>query len=693
MEPPIAERHPHDVKFGKEDGKNKGNSKFLMNPPIVKKDYYYWMRDDSRKNKKVIKYLEDENDYCDSIFLKTGMQVEKNKILADLRKYMVEDHNSIEVPDGELGYDSQYRFYKVFLKGKAYPMFYYKKGEKRVKYLDPNDLNIPKLNDVSEPVFSPSLNIFGYGIDRNGSEKYEINLVRFPGMEKIDHNLPKIIFSSFLLSDHEVFYLVEDEASRPYQLYRYDILTRANVLMYEVKDFEMQLQLELGEDFCSIVYIIESYSQSEVRVYWFDGPRKGLDILVKKMQKDVEYSVEIFGDYFVLRTNVGSYKNFGLKYCKIGGNRWRDLIPYDKDIFLESVNPVRNGLLLECRKNGEQFFRFLKTDGIKVVEDRIYKKWDGGYHINLVYYVYNSNKIIYGYQDMITPHTYYELDLETMKEVKLMEKETKNFDASRYKVERLCVKTRGVKVPIDILSLKDYKKGGKCLLYGYNSYGSNVEIKFDSKLFPLVDRGFMYAIANTRGSSYFGETYYEDGMMLKKMNTFKDFIKASEYLIKKGYCSKDGLSIEGRSAGGLLVSAVSVMRPDLYRNVLAGVPFVDVLVTMSDATIPLTTGEWLQWGNPNVRKYYKAMIKYSPIDNIREGVCYPNYYVQAGLNDPRVAYWEPAKFVATLRYSMGVKCSSVVVLKTEMEKGHFASKDRYRNLEEVAERYAFIIKN
>jgi len=187
-----------------------------------------------------------------------------------------------------------------------------------------------------------------------------------------------------------------------------------------------------------------------------------------------------------------------------------------------------------------------------------------------------------------------------------------------------------------------------------------------------------------------GQNHYLEGKMLKKMNTFRDFIMVSEYLIKEKYCSKDGLSIEGRSAGGLLVGTVSVLKPKLYKNVIAGVPFVDVLVTMRDSTIPLTTHEWLQWGNPNEKKYYEYLKKYSPIDNIKSGICYPNYYITAGLNDPRVAYWEPAKFIANLRYFSPKNCQSVYLLKTNMESGHFGSKDRYKFLSELAEKYSFL---
>lgn len=691
MQPPIAERHLTNVYFGKESKKFKGNSPYLMNPPLVKKDYYNWLRDDERKNKNVLKYLDDENNYADSLMMKIGINVEKNKFLSQLRKNMVEDYETIELPEGCNGFDSQYRFYKLFEKGKSYPIYYYRKNSKKAKYLDPNDFKKDSFNDISEPVFSPSLNMVAYGIDTNGTEKYSLNLFEFPSMEKIEHKVPKILYSSFLLTDNAVFYLEADEANVPFKLCYYNIDSRKTDIIFELKDKERQLQFDIGEDYKSVIYWLENYDENETYIYWFDGERKGQNILVKKMKKGVEYNVLIFGDYFFIRTNANSCDNFVIKYCKIGGNRWYNLIEYDENIFIENINDVKDGIVLECRSDGEQFFRYLKMDGIKIIEDKKIKKWKGGYYLCFIYSNFNSNRIVYSFQNFITPPTYYELDLSTYDEIEIFMKKTKNFDPSKYEVERIFVKNIN-NIPVDIIKPKN-NKTDKCLLYGYNSYGSNVEVKFDEKIFPLIDSGIAYAVANVRGSCYLGNKYYKDGMMLKKINTFKDFIKVSEHLIKKRYCLKDGLSIEGRSAGGLLVGAVSTMRPDLYKNVIAGVPFVDVLATMSDSTIPLTTGEWTQWGNPNIRKYYNYIKKYSPIDNIKQNVCYPNYYIQAGLNDPRVGYWEPAKFVATLRYNLDKNCNTIIILKTEMNKGHFGNNDRYKYLEEIAERYAFLVKN
>jgi len=690
MEPPIAERHLSEVIFGKVKGRDNGDSKFLMNPTIKKKDYYYWLRDDNRKNKKVLKYLEEENDYYDNVFL-SGINPEKNKILSELRKSLVEDYVTVELPDGDKGFESPYRFYKKYEKNKSYPIFYYKKNDKNIKYLDPNDFKNGEFSDISNPIFSNDLSLFSYGIDKNGNEKYSINILTFPSLEPIQHDLPNILYSSYILTNAFVFYLKCTDSNRPYQLYKYDIQSRNIELIFEETNINMEIEFSLGDDNKSIVYGTGNYEQNEMYVYWFDGERKGINMKVKKMARNVLYDTYIYNDYFIIKTNEKGCKNYMLKYCKIGKNRFMDFIPYNEKVLIEYVNIIKNAILIQCRSEGEQYFKLLTIDGINIVDSKKIKKWEGGYFLNLTYCELNSEKIIYSYQDLITPTTWYELNLSNMKQTKIKETETKNYDKNNYKVERIFVKNNKIKIPVDIIQSKK-SKSDKCLLYGYNSYGSNIEMRFDDDIFHLIDRGFNYAVANTRGSSYMGTQFYDDGKMLKKMNTFNDFIKVSEYLIKNNYCSKDGLSIEGRSAGGLLVGACSILRPDLYHNVLAIVPFVDVLTTMSDSSIPLTTSEWLQWGNPNIKKYYNYMKKYSPIDNIKKGICYPNYYVQAGLNDPRVAYWEPAKFVATLRYSMNNECKSVIVLKTEMNKGHFSGLDRYKYLDDVASKYAFLLR-
>jgi oligopeptidase B len=313
-------------------------------------------------------------------------------------------------------------------------------------------------------------------------------------------------------------------------------------------------------------------------------------------------------------------------------------------------------------------------------------------NIKLYYSHYYSDNIIFSMNSLKSPHSLYNMNLETKEKTFLRSKPVPNYNSELYHTERIYAPSHdGIMVPMSVVYRKDkFKNDGTnpLYLYGYGSYGSTIDPNFKSTIIPLLDRGFVYVIGHVRGGSFLGEKWYEDGKMETKINTFLDFNACAEYLIKEKYTFDKGITIEGRSAGGLLVGACMTMRPELYRTVIAGVPFVDVMNTMADPSIPLTVPEWEQWGNPNVKKYFDIMLKYSPYDNIKE-LEYPNLLALAGLNDPRVAYWEPAKFVAKLRYYDTGK--NVMLLKTEMEQGHFGGMDRYKHIRETAFTYSFVL--
>lgn len=682
MHYPIAERHPHKVVFSDNNG-------FEAN----KDDYYYWLRDDARNDKKVKKYLDEENDYFDNIILKKGVLPKKNKFMSELKKYFIENYSTIKLPQGINCFESQYRFYSIYEKGNSFPIFCYENNGIKQEYLNPNILTKTNNNiTLIDPFFNPELNIFGYGIDHNGSEKYEIILKKFPSLEKIEHNIPDLYWGNIILANNSlIFFNKEDSAKRLYQLWKYSLETNESELIYQENDINRELEINLGDDNQSIIFSSVSFADSCTNIYWFDGPYKE-KIWKQQLKNNVDTDIRIFKDFLIDRTNKGNYYNYNLQYCKIGNIRFYNLIDYDDHLCIDNFYILKSGILLLCRENGEQYLRYLhltiKKNKLLVTTDKKFKNYKGGYYLNIEYSCSQSNKIIYSYQSLLHPKTYYELDWDSMNNILVKKMETLYYNPDNYKVERLFVKN----VPIDILMSKKHKMNGtsNCLLYGYGAYGTNTEIKFDEKLFPLIDQGFCYVLANVRGSSYMGFKYYRDGKMSKKINSMKDFICVSEFLIRKKYCSPDRLNIEGRSAGGLLVSSVAIMRPDLYRTVISSVPFVDVLVTMADETIPLTTNEWLQWGNPNNKEFYGHIKKYSPIDNIKKDICYPNFVMFAGYNDNRVGYWEPAKFIATLRYNQSKKCQSIYLLKTSFDSGHFSHHDRYNLLNIVAEKYAIL---
>jgi len=681
MESPIAERHLHKVTFTDNNG-------FEVN----KDDYYYWLRDDERKDKKIQKYLEEENDYFDNIMIKKGVLTKKNKYLNDLKKSFIENYSTIKLPQGLHCFESLYRFYTIYEKGNSFPIFWYEKEGEKHKYFNPNDHVKNKNINFSDPFFSPDLNIFGYGIDYNGSEKYEIILKKFPSLELIDHEIPDLYWGNIILANNFlIFYLKEDSSKRLFQLWKYTLETNKSELIYQENDANRELEIILGDDFQSIIFSSVSFADSCTYIYWFSGNHR--DTIWKQNFKiNVDINVKIFNDFIISRTNIGNYYNYNIKFCKIGNLRFYNLIEYDDNICIDNFFILKSGVLLLCRDKGEQYFRYLqlitKKNKLIVFSDKKIKNYKGGYFLSVEYSCSQSDKLIYSYQNFLVPKTFYELDCVTMKVDLINRMETCNYNPDNYKVERIFVKN----VPIDILMSKKHKMNGtsNALLYGYSAYGTNTEIKFDEKLFPLIDQGFCYVIANVRGSSYMGYKYYREGKMSKKINSMKDFIDVSKFLISKKYCAPDRLNIEGRSAGGLLVSSVAIMRPDLYRTVISSVPFVDVLVTMSDETIPLTTNEWLQWGNPNKKENYEYMKKYSPIDNIKKDICYPNIIMFAGYNDNRVGYWEPAKFIATLKYNKSKKCPSIYLLKTSFDSGHFSHHDRYNLLNIVAEKYAIL---
>lgn len=681
MEYPVAERIPYNVNFS--DGKDFSK---------VKKDYYYWLRDDDRKDQKVLSYLKDENKYAENIMLSSGMMVKKNKIFTELKTLMVENYETVKMPIGENGFESEYRFFKSYKKGNSYPIYCYEKDDKKVEYFNPNKLPKKKSTlNVTDPFFDPQLNIFGYGVDYNGSEKYEIILKKFPSLEEIKHKIPPLLYCSIIIgNDKKIFYLKEDETNRLCKVMEYILESECERCLYEEKNVLYDVELRQGEDYRSIIYSSVSFTESNGFIEWYDN-RDFKGYYDNSLVKGKEIELKTDGIFVFNKTNSNRSLNNRITYCKIFRGKEMVLVKNSAKVYIEDFYLVKKGLCMMCREKGAQFIRFIgfEKDGIEL---KITETWDiqydGGYFLEMEYVDLESRKIIYSYESFLIPKTYFEYDFDDKSQREIYRAKTKNIDLSKYKMERIFDK----KMPIDLLMLKDFEKNGtsNCLLYGYGSYGMNTDIKFDEKLFPLIDNGFVYAVAHIRGSSYMGKKYYDDGKMLNKMNTFNDFIAASEYLIKHKYCSPDKLSIEGRSAGGLLVTAVAMMKPNLYRNVVAGVPFVDVLVTMSDSTIPLTTHEWLQWGNPNEKEFYEYISQYSPIDNIVNGKNYPNFLITSGLYDPRVAYWEPAKFVATLRYN-GVDDKNTIILKTKMDSGHFGSKDRYRYLEEVAERYAFLL--
>ena len=651
----------------------KRQKKVLQIGSNKKTDYYYWLRDDQRKDKEVLKYLEEENNYTTEQMMKRNMLIEKTRILKNLKNHLVENWETVRLPKGCEGWKSDYYFYKKYEKGLAHPIYMYEKNGKSVAYCNPNSMQIKgKMLAISTPIFNEDLTMIGWGTDYSGSEKYDIKLYKFPEMSPINHDLPKLLYSEFLLWGNKVFYGVEDESNRMFKIMEYVIGGESEVL-YEIEEKERSIYFDIGSDFRTLFFGWKTSDECEFNSYNLESGEKKL---VRKAKKKVMYDVDIWNSQIVL---VGDFTKKGANII------FQDefLLEEDADLYVDNWKIIKDGVILLCRKNGQQFF---KSINLTNKQQKDWHPYEGGFTLNLHYANFQSNEVVMGYEDLITPEAIWRLNVNNWEREFLYEEKTFGYKKAKYTTKREWVKSKNVDVPLDIIKKEGNKK---VLLYGYGCYGANIDCEFDWKRFCLIDDGYDYAIAHVRGSAYMGKKWYKHGKMKKKLNSFYDFNAAAQFLNNQGY----EVSCEGRSAGGLLVAASSVLQPQLYKNVLAIVPFVDVITTMSDESIPLTTGEWLEIGNPNLKTYWDYIKRYSPMDNINPNLCYPNYYVLGGLHDPRVAYWEPAKFVANLRYNSKKDCDNVVLLRIEMGGGHFMAEDRYKMLDQLAERYAFLLKN
>ncbi|CEG46830.1 serine protease family [Plasmopara halstedii] len=417
--------------------------------------------------------------------------------------------------------------------------------------------------------------------------------------------------------------------------------------------------------------------------------------LIAKRQKGLIYSVDHFGDSFYIVTNKDKATNFKLMRTLVtlpSPDHWVDVFPYDKSIKVDNVDCFKDFMVMEGRKGGySQLWIIVPNEGHKHDRRQITFK-ESSYTVHgSVNRDFDTDKFRFMYSSMTTPWTTFDYDVKSCESKLLKEKPVLNYDRTLYRTDRLEAKASdGTMVPISLVYRSDLRSQDRqpLHLYGYGSYEVAIDPSFITSILPLLDRGVIYAIAHVRGGGEMGRTWYEDAKYKKKINTFTDFICCAEHLIEAGYTSPSKMTCEGRSAGGLLIGAVLNMRPDLFTAAIAGVPFVDVMNTMSDATIPLTTGEWEEWGNPNERTYFEYMLSYSPYENVKQQA-YPNILVTSGLYDPRVAYWEPTKWVAKLRDVKSDK--NEVLLKMDLSSGHFSASDRYHYLKEKAFDLAYLL--
>lgn len=655
-------------------------------------DPYFWLNE--RENPKVKQYLEDENTYADEMMKDTeGLQ---EILYEEMKARYKKDDESLPYFFNEYWYIIRYE------EGKEYPIFC-----RKFQSLDnPEeiilDVNILaeglKFFEVASLSISPDNKIAAYSTDAIGRRIYTL---LFKNVET-GENLPDMITNTtgkavWAGDNKHVFYIRKDESLRAYKVFRHQLGTdeSEDVLIFHEEDETFDVNVFKTKSLEYIFLASSSTISDEHRFIPANDINAEWKIIQPRLD-DLEYSVEHYKDEFYIITNADDATNFKIVKTKIencGMEHWQDVIPHRENVLLEGFEIFKNYFVIEEREQGLLQIKIMdllnNTEHYLPFSDPTYTAYIG---TNLEF---DTDILRYGYTSLTQPSSTFEYNMKTKTTKLLKEQEVLGgkFFKENYRSERIWAPSRDgkSKVPISLVYHKDtvLSADTPLLLYGYGSYGHTVDASFSSLRLSLLDRGFVSAIAHIRGGEYLGREWYEEGKMLEKKNTFYDFIDAAKYLIQKNYTSSKHLYAMGGSAGGLLVGAVMNMEPELFNGVVAQVPFVDVVTTMLDETIPLTTGEYDEWGNPNDKEYYDYMLSYSPYDNI-ETKKYPNALITTGFHDSQVQYWEPAKWTAKLR---DLKTdNNLLIFKTDMTSGHGGTSGRFESLKEDALEYAFLFK-
>jgi oligopeptidase B len=683
---------------------NQGQRSFsrVVTPPVAKispnikkyngenyVDNYFWLRDKS--NPEVINYLNEENKYTDAVMKHTVPLQQKlfNEMLGRIKE------NDTSVPE-QYG---NYFYYTRTEEGKQYRIYCRKYGTTEAAeeiILDPNKL-YPNTSYFAVGAFrvSPNNKYLAYSTDTDGSEHYTIHVKNMLTGEVLPEQITNAYDSLEWANDNENFYYTTlDNADRPFQAYKHKITTdpKKDSLVYHEKDEAFYLGLSKTKNEKYILFSSASQITSDARYLDADNINTPLS-LFEPRKKGVEYYIENHENKFYVLTNENA-PNFKLMITPVtdtAQKNWKEIIPQWNTVKLENIQSFSDYLVVTERENA---LKKILIINISNSELKYIDFPEEVYNVELTRNPdYDSSTLRFTYESFTTPISVYDYDMEDNTRSLLKQKEIPGgYNPENYIAKRVYAKAEDeTMIPISLVYRKDlYKQDGSSPLhlYAYGSYGVSTDIDFDSTRLSLLDRGFAFAIAHIRGGGDMGRQWYENGKFLKKKNTFTDFIASAEYLVKEKYTSTDKLVISGGSAGGMLMGAVTNMRPDLFKAVVAEVPFVDVINTMMDPTLPLTVIEYDEWGDPNKPEFYNYMKSYSPYDNV-QAKDYPNMLVTAGLNDPRVGYWEPAKLVAKLR---ALKTdNNLLMLKTNMGAGHGGASGRYDYLKDLAFQYAFFL--
>ncbi|KAL8519788.1 hypothetical protein ACS0TY_010649 [Phlomoides rotata] len=697
MEPPVANKVKHEMEmFGD-----------------VRVDNYYWLRDDSRSDPQILAHLRDENAYADHVM--SGTKRLEDLIYSEIRSRVKEDDISAPIRRGA------YYYYKRNLEGKEYVQ--------RCRRLVPNVNAQANVHDImptgpgappeqilldenvkaQEHAFycidafkvNPSNTLVAYAEDTKGDEIYTVYVIDAESQIPIGKPLVGVTSDFEWAGDDALVYLTRDEILRPDKAWLHKLGTEQSFdrCLYHEKDDMLSLDLSASES--KKFVFVESESKTTKFIFYLDvsKPEDGLIVLTPRLD-GIDTLASHRGNHFFIKRRSDECYNSEILACPVDKTSATTvLLPHRPSVNLQEMRLFSDHLVVYERENGLPKIIIYRLPAVGEPLDRL----SGGRSIDFVDPIYSvdpsesqfsSSILRFCYSSMKTPPSVYDYDMDSgFSVLKKVDEVLGGFDSANYVTERLwATAADGTHIPISVVYRKDLVKldgSDPLLLYGYGSYEACIDPYFKASRLSLLDRGFIFTIAHVRGGGEMGRPWYEDGKLLKKKNTFTDFIDCAEYLIEKKYCSTEKLCIEGRSAGGLLIGAVINMRPDLFKAAVLGVPFVDALTTMLDPTIPLTTSEWEEWGDPRKEEFYFYMKSYSPVDNIK-AQNYPAILVTAGLNDTRVMYSEPAKFVAKLREMK--TDDNLLLFKCELGAGHFSKSGRFEKLQEDAFKYTFILE-
>ena len=674
----------------------------LPAPPVAKKvphvsevnghkmvDNYFWLRD--KPNPEVRAYLEAENAYTDAVMKPT--EAFQKKLYDEMLGRIKE--TDVEVPYRE----GDYFYYVRTEAGKQYGIRCRKKASMDAPeevLLDINELAKGQaFMSVAAFDVSPDGNLLAYSYDNTGFRQYTLAVKDLrTGQTLADHaeRVGSVVWAN---DNKTIFYTQEDAVSkRQYRLYRHTSgMAAEDPVVYEEKDERFDVYASKTRSDAYIFLICASHTTSEARYIPASDPTAEFKIIEPRKQ-GVEYYPDHNADSFYIRVN-DTGRNFRLVRAPVddpGSKNWHEVMAHNPAIMLDDADFFKNFCVLYERESGLPQIRVIDLRTAK--SQRIAFPEPAYAAYSYINRVYDTTEFRYGYQSPITPASVFACDMEKGTSTLLKQKEVPGgYDANKYQVEQIyAVAADGVKVPISVLHLKGAKLDGTgaLYLYGYGSYGVSIDVFFNPNIFSMVDRGVVTAVAHIRGGGEMGKAWHDAGRMMNKKTTFTDFISCAEDLVKRGYGSKNRLVIEGRSAGGLLMGAVLNMRPDLFKAALVGVPFVDVMNTMLDETLPLTVGEFEEWGNPKEKAAFDYMMTYSPYDNV-QSKSYPDMLVKTSFNDSQVMYWEPAKYVAKMRATR--TDHNTLILKTNLSPaGHGGASGRYDRLKEASFDYAYILR-